>query len=101
MHSKRNNQENEKQCNYLVKQYEKETNTKNKNKKLQQETSENKILENKITKKQEILKDLNQQLERRKLLEQQLAECDRQFLDLIEKYKSLDSKERGNSYGKK
>ena len=35
--------DNEKQCNYLVKQYEKETNTKNKNKKLQQETSENKI----------------------------------------------------------
>ena len=31
----------------------------------------------------------------------QLAECDREFYDLIEKYKLLDSKERGNSYGKK
>lgn len=90
--------ENEEQCRYLIEKHKKENNKNIKDKKLNKITEENNILEKRLTKKQKVLTQINEQLERRKRLEQQLAKCDEEYYRLVEKYNTM---KEGKNHGTK
>lgn len=94
------------QCKEAIKEYNKQTNGKKEKKaeeweqQLELEES-NDRLEDKLELKQEILRGLKQQLERREYLNKKISECDKEFERLMKSYQALNSKESSNNHGTK
>jgi hypothetical protein len=91
------------QCDELIKKYDALNPKKDKEdweKELELQDS-NDALEDELGLKQDTLRGLKQQLERREYLNQKLAECDKEFERLMKLYKTLNSKESSNDHGTK